>query len=224
MPHCMIRDFVTVRLVRFSKISVEVKCLLISVSTLMFCVPLYASAQHRNSSIRSIGFANFKYPGSRGLFTTSEYKTNSFVLQNGRSIQTSKQYGMSLVEVSFGDITGDGVEEAMVVLNVETDGSAGVDHVYLYRFQGGKPVFLWGFESGDRAWGGLKQVYANGGNLIIELYGKGTQIGGALGVTEPVGLCCPRSFTRTRYKWQCNRFRQQGQPEILLVPGQRDSR
>jgi hypothetical protein len=180
--------------------------------------------QQRSSSIRSIDFANFKYPGSRGLFPTVEYETESFILHKGKAKETPKQYGMTLVEISYGDVTGDGIEEAMINLNVETDGSAGVNHVYIYRLEGGKPKFLWGFESGDRAWGGLKQVYADGGYLVVELYGRGTQVEGNLNSSESVGLCCPRSFTRTRYQWRGNRFRQYGEFEILPVPERSGSR
>jgi hypothetical protein len=181
-------------------------------------------SQQRSSSIRSIDFANFKYPGSQGLFPTAEYETESFVLHNGKSKETQNQYGMALTEISYGDVTGDGFEEAMISLNVETDGSAGVDHVYIYTLKNGKPKFLWGFESGDRAWGGLKRVYAEDGNLVVELYGRGTQVEGNLGSTEPAGLCCPRSDTRTRYQWRGNRFRQHGEYEILPVPERSGSR
>lgn len=181
-------------------------------------------SQQRSSSIRKIDFANFKYVGSKGLFPTAEYETDSFILHNGKSKGTRKQYGMTLNKVSYGDVTGDNVEEAILTLSVDTEGSAGVNHVYIYTLEGGKPKFMWGFESGDRAWGGLKQVYAEGGNLIVELYGRGTQVEGNLGSTEPVGLCCPRSFTRTRYQWQDKRFRQQGRMEILPLPEKSGSR
>ena len=174
--------------------------------------------------VRAVDFSNFKYPGSRGHFPTVEYETEGFTLRRGRSEETPKQYGMRLMEVSYGDVTGDGVEEAIIVLGVETEGSAGVSHVYIYTPESGRPKFLWGFESGDRAWGGLKRVYAEGGGLVVELYGRGTQVGGSLGSTESVGLCCPRSFTRTRYRWQRGSFRQQGEMEILPIPEQSGSR
>jgi len=192
------------------------------VITLFFSQPVFT--QQRSSSIRSIDFANFKYPGSRGLFPTAEYETESFILHKGKSKETEKQYGMTLAGISYGDGTCDGIEEAMISLNVETDGSAGVNHVYIYRLEGGMPKFLWGFESGDRAWGGLQRVYAEGSDLVVELYGRGTQIEGKLSSTEAVGLCCPHSFTRTRYQWRGNHFQQDGEFEILPVPEKSGSR
>lgn len=169
----------------------------------------------KDSSIRQVDFSNFTFAGSKKLFSTAEYETEKFTLHNGKSEDTQNQYAMELQNVEYGDATGDGAEEAMISLSVLTDGSAGVNHVYVFTLENKRPKFLWGFESGDRAWGGLKRVYAGGGELVVELFGKGTQIGDELGSTEAVGLCCPLSFTRTHYDWRSNRFEQRGEIEIL---------
>jgi hypothetical protein len=176
----------------------------------------------KDFSIRRIDFSNFTFQGSKGLFPTAEYETKTYTLVNGKSEQTEDQYAMDLGRVEYGDVTGDNAEEAMISLAVLTEGSAGVNHVYIYTLENNRPKFLWGFESGDRAWGGLNRVYAENGELVVELFGKGTQIGGELGSTEPVGLCCPRSFTRTRYQWRSNHFQQRGEIEVL--PYERKSR
>lgn len=175
----------------------------------------------KDSSMRRVDFSNFSYQGSNGLFPTSEYETENFAIRDGKSEQTTSQYGMQLQPIEYGDVTGDNVEEAILSFYVLTDGSAGVNHVYIYTLRENKPVFLWGFESGDRASGGLNRAYAENGKLVVELFGRGTQIGGNLGMTEPVGYCCPRSFTRTRYEWRNNRFEQVG--EIKILPYERRS-
>jgi hypothetical protein len=169
----------------------------------------------KDSSIRQVDFSNFSYQGSKGLFPTSEYPTENFAVRDGKSEETTNQYGMQLQPIEYGDATGDNVEEAIISFYVLTEGSAGVSHVYIYTLKEDKPVFLWGFESGDRASGGLNRAYAENGKLVVELFGRGTQIGGNLGMTEPVGYCCPRSFTRSRYEWRINRFEQVGEIEIL---------
>ncbi|MFN7944010.1 MAG: hypothetical protein U0Z53_01440 [Blastocatellia bacterium] len=197
----------------------RIRRVIILIITLLFSQATLA--QRQPPSIRSVDFSNFKYPGSKGLFPTSEYETQSFTLNKGKSKETPQQYGMTLMGINYGDATGDGIAEAMIDLVVETEGTAVVNHVYIYTLRGGKPGFLWGFESGDRAEGGLKKVYAKAGQLVVELYGRGTQIEGDLNGTEATALCCPRSFTRTRYKWRGNRFRQQGRMEILTLPEKR---
>lgn len=180
------------------------------------------SSEANDSSIRQIDFSNFTYQGSGGLFPTAEYETENFTVRNGKSEQTEEQYGMQLAPIEYGDVTGDNVEEAIISFHVLTEGSAGVNHVYIYTFKENKPIFLWGFESGDRASGGLNRAYAENGKLVVELFGRGTQVGGNLGMTEPVGYCCPRSFTRTRYQWRNSHFEQSGEIEIL--PYERKSR
>jgi hypothetical protein len=125
---------------------------------------------------------------------------------------------MTFQKVMYGDVTGDGAEEALIILGVNTEGSAAVNHVYAYTLKNRRPQFLWGFESGDRAWGGLRKAYPKDGGLVIELWGKGTRLGGDLVGSEFTGLCCPKSFTRTFYRWQNGGFRQQGGAEVLPNP------
>ena len=78
---------------------------------------------------------------------------------------------------------------------------------------------LWAFETGDRADGGYKNVFAENGQLVVELYGKDKIIGTNLYKDDGTknGACCPSYFTRTRYEWVKNRFRQQGMSEVLPI-------
>ncbi len=187
----------------------------LTVVILTLILSITALAQQVDS-VRSIDFSNFTYPGSRGLFPTPEYETTKFTLKNGKSGDWRE--GMTFWKVIYGDVTGDGVEETIVVLSVNTEGSAAVNHVYIYTLKNNRPKFLWGFESGDRAWGGLRKVYAKDGGLVIELWGKGTRLGGDLVGAEFTGLCCPKSFTHAYYQWQNGSFRQKGKVEILPNP------
>ncbi len=113
-------------------------------------------------------------------------------------------------------ITGDGDEGAMVGLGINNNGSAIPDYVYLFTMEKGKVKLIWDFETGDRADGGLRNVYAENGQLVIELFGKDRVIGGQLYRGEE-GLCCPGSFTRARYKWTGKRF-EQTSTEVLNNP------
>src|SRR5262245_4979693 len=164
-------------------------------STLFLIFVLLLFSAHdafSQQAIREIDFSNFRYAGSIGLFPAEFHPTKAFTLSNGKV--GDWRYGFTLRKAVFGDITGDGSEEAIIRLDINTDGSAGADQVYIYTLKNGRAKFLWGFEGGDRAEGGLRQAYAQDGQLVIELWGRGTQIGGYLGNTEPVGLCCPKSF------------------------------
>src|SRR2546425_1142334 len=113
----------------------------------------------------------------------------------------------------FRSITGDGDEDAMVALGIDNHGSAIPDYVYIFTIEKGKAKLIWDFETGDRADGGLRNVYADNGQLVIELFGKDRVIGGQL-YTGEEGLCCPSSFTRTRYKWTGKHFEEVGRETL----------
>lgn len=168
-------------------------------------------------SIRSIDFANFTYPGIRGEYRTP-FPARTFILRN-RHYGTWR-YGMSLRSVSFGDVTGDGEEEAILNFDQDTEGSAANSNLYIYTMEHNRPRLLWAFMSGDRADGGLRRAFAENGVLVVELFGIGTRIEGEIATqtSEAAGMCCPRSFTRTRYEWRDRRFRQQGVSEVLPNP------
>jgi len=118
--------------------------------------------------------------------------------------------------VNFGDVNGDGLEEAMVVLSIANRGSAILHYVYVFSWERQQPKLLWAFETGDRADGGLRNVYAEKGQLVIELFGKDRVIGGQL-FRGDEGLCCPSSLTKTRYRWTGKDFVQLS-TEVLKNP------
>lgn len=142
------------------------------------------------SPIRSVDFDNISYPNFPDYSDPNGRKKKRITLKPGEG-------GPNFI--NYGDITGDGVEEAMVGLGINNRGSAIPDYVYIFTLENGKPKLIWDFETGDRADGGLRNVYADNGQLVIELFGKDRVIGGQL-YRGDEGLCCPSSFTRTRYK------------------------
>jgi hypothetical protein len=175
-----------------------------------------------SSPIREIDFANFTYP--------SQFvgETRGFKVRNGERLPKRKDkigrpldWWLILEGVTYGDVTGDGHEEAIVKLHLVTGGSALPDFVYIYGLRKGKLRLLWVFETGDRADGGCKNVFAEHGELIVELYGKNKIIGRDLYEDDGTntGDCCPTYFTRTTYAWSRNRFRQKGTSEVLPLEG-----
>lgn len=170
-----------------------------------------------DSPIRTIDFANFTYP-AKSLFSDG---MKSFRLQLGRYEGDQNHDPVILASLAYGDVTGDAVEEAMVVLGVSVRGTAIPHAVYIYTLQNETPELLWAFQTGDRGDGGLRQVYVENGRLVIELYGKDKLIGKNLYESDPYeaeGVCCPKFFTRARYTWQDVRFKQEGSEELLPNP------
>jgi hypothetical protein len=164
----------------------------------------------RHSPIRSVDFENFTYHeiDSRRTFT----------LVNGR--QPTEADPHSLVDIVYGDVTGDGNEEAMVVHSQSTRGTAIPFYVYIYTIEDNKARPIWSFYAGERGDGGLRQISAINGELLIELYGRDRVVNGGTSVKEDnVGVCCPRFYTRSRYEWRARRFRLKEKEEALPVQG-----
>jgi hypothetical protein len=124
--------------------------------------------------------------------------------------RSTRRIGMSYVTTKYMDLTGDGQDEAIVILKVETTGNAIPQLVYVYEWKAEKPELLWNFRTGDRADGGLKDMRPENGELVVELYGQDrfllgqTETGKITGDEEQ--LCCPTYFTRTFYEWNGKNF------------------
>jgi hypothetical protein len=177
------------------------------------------------SPLASFDFKNFTYPLPRGWQNPDG---SDLTLTDGRRTPVAKfideemadeekveakatrRIGMSYVTTKYLDLTGDGQDEAIVILKVETTGHAIPQLVYIYEWTDGEPKLIWNFRTGDRADGGLKDMRVENNELVVEMYGQDrfllgeTETGKITGDEEQ--LCCPTFFTRTFYKWNGKNF------------------
>lgn len=182
-----------------------------------------------SSPLGQFDFKNFKYPLPRGWQNPDNA---DLVLTNGRlepvsadtdlgmdpdqiaEARARRRIGASYVTTKYLDVNGDGQDEAIVVLKIETTGSSIPQLVYVYEWKDDKPELIWNFGTGDRADGGLKDIRLEDGNVVVELYGQdrfllgGSETGKVTGDEEQ--LCCPTFFTRSVYKWNGKSFLMQG--------------
>lgn len=183
-----------------------------------------------NSPIGSFDFKNYTYELPRGWQNPDG--TTDIALINGKiapvegkvseemtdeeraEAKTHRRIGLSYVTTKYMDVTADGEDEAIVILKIETAGSAVPLLAYVFTWRVGKPEVIWPFRTGDRADGGLKNLRAENGQLVVELYGQDRFI---MGQTETgkitddrEQLCCPTYFTRSFYKWNGKNFLMQG--------------
>lgn len=180
-----------------------------------------------DSPIRNIDFENFTYP-AWPIFGTSK---GTFTLCNGEfPAERDRDGGLVAIGLSGGatyyDVTGDGIEDAIIGFSEDNGGGTAIVYAaYIYALQQGRPIFLWGFEAGDRADGGLRSIYGQNGELVIELKGKDKVIGKDLYASDDTykGACCPEVFTRTRYRWNGSRFVQTANSEVLPLAGAPDT-
>jgi hypothetical protein len=183
------------------------------------------------SPIGKFDFKNYTYELPRGWQNPDG--TTEITLRNGHldpvegkstsnemsdeekaAIRQARRIGMTYVTTKYFDLTGDGQDEAVVILKIETGGAAVPQIAYIYSWKADAPELIFTFRTGDRADGGLKDVRLENSMLVLELYGQdrfllgGVETGRVTGDEEQ--LCCPIFFTRTTYKWNGSTFLMQG--------------
>jgi len=185
--------------------------------SLIFGVVILASAVsvHAQKSIRAVDFKNFSYPLSSHLLGHARLQwldTSPGGSIKGRSVRlvngiTGKHAagspGFTLQPVEYADVTGDGKEEAIVVLRYDSGPAQNVEYVYIYALADGHPKLLAYCHAGGGTNLGLHKAYGEQGQLVIEMLDR---------LSVP-GNCCAPGFVRMRYKWRDGGFQISGAPE-----------
>ncbi len=171
-----------------------------------------------DAPVGKFDFKNYTYPLPRGW---QDKDSKDITLENGSRRMSEDQIGMSYVTTKFGDVTGDGQDEAFVILKIVTAGAAIPQAVYVFTWKNDSPELIWTFRTGDRTDGGLKNLAAENGEVIVELYGQDRFILGEVETMKITGdeeqLCCPDFFTRTFYKWNGRNFLMQGKRKTYSI-------
>ena len=95
---------------------------------------------------------------------------------------------VTLVEpVAFGDLDGDGVEDAAVILAANAGGSGTFISLEAVRNEGGEPVHLATYPLGDRV--RIESLAIEGGQIVLDMITHGPD--------DP--MCCPTQLVRNVY-------------------------
>ena len=122
--------------------------------------------------------------------------------------------GFEFINTLYGDLNGDGKEEVVVTLAIESTGTGRAHAIFVYTLNDDSPKMLWVHETGDRAVEGLRNVYIEDRILLIEQY-------------DPLTGNTATTFTRSYYEWSGQSFRiikavrvandlEHGEPRVLL--------
>ena len=192
----------------------------IAIATVITALPLVAAPQ----SIREIDFKNASYAWDdldRGVPSNwhwlAQLPHGSVRLKNGQHrVSDGSESGntfpdLSLVSVTYGDLFGDGREEAAVHLLYRTGGTANWSYLYVYTLDSQQPKLIAVLESGSRADGGLLRVKIQKHLLILDFLDSELR----------EGDCCSEGFVRVRYHWQRDKFiepgvRQKGKLPLIV--------
>jgi hypothetical protein len=130
--------------------------------SLVLLLLLSSGLVNTQESIRQVDFKNFTYPLSGPTLGHDSLKwldlstVKHIRLVNGKGGSGSQ--GFTLGSVTFADVTGNGQEDALVAIHLDTGGTQQTDYVYIYSFVVGRPNLLAYFHSGDRGGSGLYKV------------------------------------------------------------------
>ena len=119
---------------------------------------------------QQIDFKNHSY----GPYTSSAGMKINLTLSHGELRLPDNSGGFALKDVYYRDVTGDGIEEAIVWLaHGQCSGSCnGTNLFYIYAVSNGKLKPIWEYETGSYRYGcGLKSLVVSGKELGLSVFG-----------------------------------------------------
>jgi hypothetical protein len=154
---------------------------------LLFVSTISSIAQ---SDIRRIDFKNFTYDamcvGEESAKVT--VKDGEFSSEKQEDGYVDRFY-FNVFDIAYGDLTGDGKDEAVILTVCNTGGTGNFSEGFVYTTKANKPSLIARIPGGDRAYGGLRSAKVVGGLLVIESNDVG----------EMGGACCPEFIVTTKY-------------------------
>lgn len=164
------------------------------------------SAQAAENDILRVDFANLTYhPGESCVKllhkSTVKVRNGSF----GSCSDMSMGFEVATDKIVYGDLTGDGRDEAIV--RTYCGGMHPIEQAFIYTMRDGHPTLLAKLEEGDRAFGGITDSNECQGCK------DGLRIENGLLIVERArgkAACCPDYIEIRTYRWNGKQFVQAG--------------
>ncbi len=202
--------------------------LLSAVLVLVVVTTIASGAARKTNGIRSIDFKNFSVPWDDDLAAPPSDRVSPwhwinplpeslirvvngmhhFYEPNQSQFERERAPLISVDSVVYGDLDGDGTEEAAVHLNYSTGGTENWDYLYVYRLVRGHSKLMGILESGSRGYGGLGRTAIQDGLLVLDFADPDRR----------VGDCCSEGYIRIRYHWRNRAFVEEGPRERGDLP------
>jgi hypothetical protein len=170
----------------------------LNIAVLVLSFETFLGASPNATNIRRVDFKNFSYAWSEEMGDSSSvpslYRCITPPSVNIRVANGIHHYYprnrdalegiyplIRVNSVTYGDLQGDGAEEAAVHLNYSTGGTSNWDFLYLYRLRDNVPKLFAILQSGSRGSGGLVRVSMTNGILALDFADEERRLGD----------CCP---------------------------------
>jgi len=180
-------------------------------------------AAENPSDIHSIDFKNFSFPwdtkvalADKSTWHWIAWRPQTVVrVKNGihffrEAGQSDPHFGprLSADAVTYGDLDGDGSEEAAVHLNYGTGGTQSWDYLYVYKLVDGHSKLIGLLVSGERGDGGLVRCVIQNNVLVLDFADPNRR----------AGDCCSEGYVRVHYHWRNGAFVEEGVRERGDLP------
>jgi hypothetical protein len=181
----------------------------------------------KTTEVRRVDFKNFSFPWDEEMGDASSVPSISrwisplpqeriqvvrgihhFYSPSQDELERERAPLISVDSITYGDLDGDGMEEAAVHLNYSTGGTQNWDFLYIYELGRGRPKLLSVLESGSRGYGGLVRTSIEAGLLVLDF----------ADAARRVGDCCSEGYIRVRYRWRDRGFAEEGPRERGDLP------
>lgn len=170
------------------------------------------SAQGTAGGIHRIDFRNFLYyPECLNWETPGKVSVKTI---NGsyskKESGDTDEMSFEVRDVVYGDLNGDGMDEAIVLTDCNTGGPFWVNDGLVFGMQKGRPTIISHIEGGNRANGGVRAARVDGGLLKVERLGSYSS-------SRAIGA----DFTETTtYRLRGTRLLQVGRPSRRPLRGE----
>lgn len=152
------------------------------------------------ASIRSIDFRNFTYRPSC-ISRPVPVKSGEY---NDQKTDVPVYFAVS--DIVFGDLRGDGSEQAVVLTDCNLGGTGMFTETLVFELRAGKPTLITRFQGGDRAIGGIESIRIDGHLLkIAQRWG--------------IAACCANYIATSSYQLRGDELVGIGKPVRDAAPG-----
>lgn len=121
------------------------------------------------ADIRKVNFKNFTYHPY-----CADEEPEKITVKNGEFSKETKydefteHFYFNIFSINYGDLNGDGKDEAVILSVCNTGGTGRFSEGYVYTIKAGKPSLLARIPGGDRAFGGLRKAKVENGLLVVD--------------------------------------------------------
>lgn len=180
--------------------------------SLIFLTIIFLSVDvSAQTDVHKVDFNNFTYRA----FCGDDEEASDIKVSGGKIEEKSgdNYLRFDVQSIDYGDLNGDGKDEAVIITVCNTGGTGQFSEGYIYSIKNNKPVLTGRIAGGDRAGGGLVSAKIENGLLVVE----SNEEGGS-------GLCCPEFIVTNKFRLSGNKLIDAAKPtRKILYPAKRIS-